>query len=161
MLYPLSYEGWGVTRYRVTVRCRSAERHGRPPDRSGRYDARVATVLVVEDDPVILQLLEVNFELEGFSVVTAKDGFEGLTQAKEGRPDVIVTDIMMPRRSGLEMLADLKADGALAEIPVILLSAKAQTADVRAGLEAGAADYITKPFEPLDLLERVQRVLAS
>ena len=84
-----------------------------------------------------------------------------LTQAKEGRPDVIVTDIMMPRRSGLEMLADLKADGALAEIPVILLSAKAQTADVRAGLEAGAADYITKPFEPLDLLERVQRVLAS
>jgi DNA-binding response OmpR family regulator len=121
----------------------------------------VATVLVVEDDPVILQLLEVNFELEGFSVVTAKDGFEGLTQAKEGRPDVIVTDIMMPRRSGLEMLADLKADGALAEIPVILLSAKAQTADVRAGLEAGAADYITKPFEPLDLLERVQRVLAS
>lgn len=120
---------------------------------------RVATVLVVEDDPVILQLLEVNFELEGYAVSSAKDGAEGLARARQERPDVIISDIMMPRRSGVELLADLKADPTTADIPVILLSAKAQTADVRAGLEAGAADYITKPFEPLDLLERVQKLL--
>ena len=121
----------------------------------------VALVLVVEDDPVILKLLEVNFDLEGYEVIVAKDGEEGLELARTGAPDVIVSDIMMPRLSGLELLAALKEDTKTAEIPVILLSAKAQTGDVRSGLEAGAADYITKPFEPLDLLERVQRLLPA
>ncbi len=121
----------------------------------------VTTVLVVEDDPVILQLLEVNFEIEGYEVVTAKDGSYGFEQAVLCRPDVIVTDIMMPNRSGLELLDDLKADPATASIPVVLLSAKAQAADVRYGLAAGAADYVTKPFEPLDLLERVQKLLPA
>jgi len=121
----------------------------------------VPMVLVVEDDPVILKLLEVNFDLEGYDVIVAKDGEEGLEQARTGDPDVIVTDIMMPRLSGLDLLTALKQDAKTAEIPVILLSAKAQTGDVRIGLEAGAADYITKPFEPLDLLERVQRLLPA
>ena len=117
------------------------------------------TVLIVEDDPVILRLLEVNFELEGFTVLLAHDGAEGIEVARTGRPDVIVSDVMMPRASGLELLAALKGDEATRAIPIILLSAKAQTADLKAGTDAGADDYVTKPFEPLDLVERVNALL--
>jgi len=116
-------------------------------------------VLVVEDDPTILQLLEVNFEMEGFVVLTAEDGEQGLAVAREALPDVVVSDVMMPKVSGLELVAALKADSATKRIPVILLSAKAQGSDVRTGLEAGADDYVTKPFEPLDLVDRVNAVL--
>jgi DNA-binding response OmpR family regulator len=119
-----------------------------------------ATVLVVEDDPVILRLLEVNFELEGFRVVLAHDGVEGVEVARAERPDVIVSDIMMPRASGIELVQTLKADPDTATIPIVLLSAKAQTADLKIGLDAGADDYVTKPFEPLDLVERVNVLLA-
>jgi DNA-binding response OmpR family regulator len=118
------------------------------------------TVLIVEDDPVILRLLEVNFELEGFTVLLAHDGAEGIEVARAQRPDVVVSDIMMPRTSGLELVAALKADDDTRSIPVILLSAKAQTADLKAGADAGADDYVTKPFEPLDLVERVHALLS-
>ncbi|HAS09669.1 MAG TPA: hypothetical protein DCS55_03995 [Acidimicrobiaceae bacterium] len=117
------------------------------------------TVLVVEDDPTILQLLEVNFEMEGYIVLRAEDGEQGLAVARESRPDVIVSDVMMPKMSGLELVRALKAANDTKAIPVILLSAKAQGADVRLGLEAGADDYVTKPFEPLDLIDRVSAVL--
>ena len=119
-----------------------------------------ATVLVVEDDPVILRLLEVNFELEGFGVLLAHDGAEGIEMARAHMPDVIVSDIMMPRTSGLELLATLKGDPDTKGIPIILLSAKAQTSDLKVGLDAGADDYVTKPFEPLDLVERVNALLS-
>jgi DNA-binding response OmpR family regulator len=119
------------------------------------------TVLVVEDDPVILQLLEVNFEMEGFSVITAADGALGYDQAVGARPDIIVSDIMMPKRSGLELVAELKGDPDTSDIPIILLSAKAQNADVRSGLDSGADEYVTKPFEPLDLVDRVNRLLEA
>ena len=118
------------------------------------------TVLVVDDDPVIVRLLEVNFEMEGFAVRTAADGLEGLESAKAQHPDVIVSDVMMPRMDGLQLVNELKADPATASIPVILLSAKAQADDVRAGIEAGADDYVTKPFEPLDLLDRVVKLIS-
>ncbi len=117
------------------------------------------TVLVVEDDPTILQLLEVNFEMEGFIVVRAEDGEQGLAAARETKPDVVVSDVMMPKMSGLELVKALKASPETRSIPVILLSAKAQGTDVRGGLEAGADDYVTKPFEPLDLIDRVNAVL--
>jgi DNA-binding response OmpR family regulator len=120
-----------------------------------------STVLVVDDDPVILKLLEVNFEMEGFTVLLARDGQEGIDVARSDRPDVIVSDIMMPRKSGLELVTELKSDPSTNDIPIILLSAKAQNADVRSGMEAGADDYITKPFEPLDLVDRVNGLLAS
>ena len=118
------------------------------------------TVLVVEDDPVILRLLEVNFELEGFTVLLAHDGAEGIEVARTGKPDVIVSDIMMPHTSGLELVSTLKADGDTSEIPIILLSAKAQTSDLKTGMDAGADDYVTNPFEPLDLVERVNVLLS-
>jgi DNA-binding response OmpR family regulator len=118
------------------------------------------TVLVVEDDPVILRLLEVNFELEGFGVVLAHDGAEGIEAARAKQPDIIISDIMMPKVSGIELVQALKADAATASIPIILLSAKAQTGDLKSGMDSGADDYITKPFEPLDLIDRVNALLS-
>ena len=120
-----------------------------------------STVLVVDDDPVILKLLEVNFEMEGFTVLVAHDGEEGIEVARNNQPDVVVSDIMMPKTSGLELVIALKGDASTRDIPIILLSAKAQNADVRTGLDAGADDYVTKPFEPLDLVDRVNRLLET
>ena len=120
-----------------------------------------STVLVVDDDPVILKLLEVNFEMEGFTVLVARDGQEGIEVATREQPDLVVSDIMMPKTSGLELVIALKGDPSTSDIPIILLSAKAQNADVRSGLEAGADDYVTKPFEPLDLVDRVNRLLEA
>ena len=119
------------------------------------------SVLVVDDDPVILRLLQVNFELEGIDVVTAVDGEEGLKLAHSDPPDLVISDIMMPKVNGLELLAALRSSPGTAAMPVILLSAKAQVADVQRGLELGADDYVTKPFDPLELIERVYKVLAK
>ena len=118
------------------------------------------TVLVVEDDPTILQLLEVNFEMEGFDVLTATDGTVGLEQAQAHSPDIIVSDVMMPNMSGIELVVALKADPSTDSIPILLLSAKAQGSDIRQGIAAGADDYVTKPFEPLGLIDRVNALLS-
>ncbi len=117
------------------------------------------TVLVIDDDPVILELLRVNFEIEGFDVICAADGEEGLKRARTDRPDAVISDIMMPRRDGLQLLADLKSDPLTQDLPVILLSAKAQKSEVQQGLELGADDYITKPFDPLELIDRLHAVM--
>lgn len=118
-----------------------------------------ATVLVVDDDAVIVHLLQVNFEMEGFRVLTAADGEEGLELARSGRADIVISDIMMPKVDGIELVSTLKADPATASLPVILLSARAQGVDVQRGLDAGAEDYVTKPFDPLELVDRVNAVL--
>ncbi len=115
-------------------------------------------VLVVDDDPVIVRLLQVNFEMEGYEVATAADGVEGLVAVRADRPHVIVSDVMMPNLDGLGFAAALKGDPALASIPIVLLSAKAQNADIDAGLDI-ADDYVTKPFDPLELLDRVAALL--
>jgi len=117
------------------------------------------TVLVIDDDPVILQLLQVNFELEGFNVIVASGGEEGLEMAREHHPDVVISDVMMPKVDGLEVLSELKADSATENLPVILLSAKAQRSEIQHGLDMGADDYITKPFDPLRLIERLNAVV--
>jgi DNA-binding response OmpR family regulator len=118
-----------------------------------------AKVLLVDDDPVILKLLQVNFEMEGYTVVCANDGVEGLEKARAERPDIVLLDIMMPRMDGLEVTRELKGSDDTKEIPIILLSAKAQASDVQAGKDMGADDYLTKPFDPLELLERVSELL--
>ena len=118
-----------------------------------------ANVLLVDDDPVILKLLQVNFEMEGFNVSTANDGVEGLEKARAERPDIVLLDIMMPRMDGLQVTKALKGDPETKDIPIILLSAKAQASDIQAGKDIGADDYLTKPFDPLELLERVNELL--
>ena len=119
-----------------------------------------ATVLVVDDDPVILKLLEVNFEMEGFEVVRAADGFEGLERARAVLPDIVVLDVMMPRMTGYEVAKALREDDGTAHIPIIFVTARAQSSDVERGMELGVDDYITKPFDPLDLIDRVNTLLA-
>ena len=119
-----------------------------------------ATVLVVDDDPVILRLLEASFEMEGFTVVGAADGVEGLERAREVMPDVVVLDVMMPRMTGHEVATALRSDPRTARIPIIFVTARAQSSDVERGLELGVDDYVTKPFDPLDLIARVNTVLA-
>jgi DNA-binding response OmpR family regulator len=117
------------------------------------------TVLVVDDDPVIVNLLRVNFEIEGYDVLAATGGEAGLAQARQGHPDVIVLDVMMPGIDGLEVARRLREGEDTRFIPIILLSAKAQGSDIQAGLSV-ADEYITKPFEPLELLERVASAIA-
>ena len=119
------------------------------------------SVLVIDDDPVIVRLLQVNFDMEGFEVVTAADGEEGLRLARELSPDVVVCDVMMPKVNGLEVVEAIKGDPATRHIPVILVSARAQSAEVQSGLDVGADDYVTKPFDPLDLVERVNAALSK
>jgi DNA-binding response OmpR family regulator len=117
-------------------------------------------VLVVDDDRVIQQLLEVNLELEGYEVVaTASDGQEALDKVAKLKPDIVILDIMMPKMDGMAVCRRLKADPETANIPVILLSARAQDMDIRDGLDIGANAYLTKPFDPVELLDVVGRLL--
>lgn len=118
-------------------------------------------ILVVDDTESIRQLIRINFEIEGFEVLSASDGIEGLKRARTDRPDLVLSDIMMPRLDGLQLLSELRADPATASLPVVLLSAKAQNAEVEQGLALGASDYVTKPFDPLELIDRVNAVLAN
>ncbi|MDP8992188.1 MAG: response regulator [Actinomycetota bacterium] len=119
-----------------------------------------ATVLVVDDDRVIQRLVCLNFEMKGYTVITAGDGLEGLMQARNERPDAVVLDVMMPMMDGFEVARALKADPDTASIPVVLLTARTKIDDMRQGRDAGADDYVTKPFDPTDLVQRVEGLLA-
>jgi DNA-binding response OmpR family regulator len=119
------------------------------------------SVLVVDDDPVVRRMLQLSFESEGFKVFTAGDGLEGLEVMRSGHPDVVVLDIMMPKLDGMKVLREVNTDDDLRGTPVILLSAKATSLDIEVGLKAGAADYVTKPCDPIDLIERVRSLLAK
>jgi DNA-binding response OmpR family regulator len=115
-------------------------------------------VLCADDDADILALLALRLERAGFRVAQAVDGEQALSLARELRPDVLVLDVMMPRLSGTEVLGALRGDEATAGIPVVLLSARAQEADVERGLEAGADAYLAKPFQAPELIEVVGRL---
>ena len=116
-------------------------------------------VLVVDDQPHIVRLIQVNLEKEGFEVATARDGVEGITMVRELRPDLVILDVIMPRKDGFEVLREIKADEALAETPVILLTVKSHNADIVEGLREGAELYLPKPFHPKELVSLVKRVL--
>ncbi len=115
-------------------------------------------VLVVDDDDVIRQLITVNLELEGFEVATAVDGQDCLDKVKDVRPDVVTLDIMMPRLDGWEAASRLRADPETADVKVVLLSARAQEADLERGSRIGVDAYLTKPFDPDELIEVVRRL---
>lgn len=114
-------------------------------------------VLVVEDDPSIAIGLRINLESEGYDVQVAEDGERGLELARTMEPDLIILDVMMPKRNGLEVLHDLRSEGRT--VPIIILSAKSAEMDKVAGLELGAEDYVAKPFSLAELLARVRGAL--
>ena len=118
-------------------------------------------ILAVDDEKHIVRLVQVNLERAGYEVVTASDGVEALEQVKNELPDMIVCDVMMPRMDGFEVLRRLKADQSTREIPVIMLTAKAQDADVFKGWQSGVDAYLTKPFNPMELLAFVRRIFKS
>jgi CheY-like chemotaxis protein len=118
-------------------------------------------VLVVDDSAVIRELIAVNLELEGFEVTTAEDGQSGLASARAIRPDVITLDVMMPRLNGFETAARLRADPATAHIPIVMVTARAQAKDLARGDNVGVDAYLTKPFEPADLVSIVSRLAES
>jgi two-component system alkaline phosphatase synthesis response regulator PhoP len=130
----------------------------RQEEKAERSEAqRRAKILVVEDEPAMVAGLRDNFEFEGYEVITAHDGIEGLQRALEESPDLVVLDVMMPRMSGLEVCKQLRAKRA--SLPIIMLTARGQEIDKVVGLELGADDYVTKPFSIRELLARVKSVL--
>ena len=116
-------------------------------------------ILVVDDEPEAVELVEFNLEQAGFAVVTAADGAEALNKARSTPPSLIVLDLMLPEIGGLEVCKMLRRDPATAGVPIIMLTARAAEIDRVLGLELGADDYITKPFSPRELVLRVKKLL--
>jgi len=116
-------------------------------------------ILVVDDEIYIVHILDFSLGMEGYEVLTALDGEQALEKARAEKPDLIVLDIMMPKLDGYETCKRLKADPDTKDVPVILLSAKGRNVDQKVGFEVGADDYITKPFSPRKLVERINAIL--
>jgi DNA-binding response OmpR family regulator len=118
---------------------------------------RKTRILIVEDEPAMVQGLRDNFEYEGYEVISAADGVDGLSRAIADQPDLVVLDVMMPKMSGLDVCKQLKARKP--SLPIIMLTARGQEIDKVVGLELGADDYVTKPFSIRELMARVKAVL--
>jgi DNA-binding response OmpR family regulator len=132
------------------------------PDGAGEQSTRGASILIIEDEPGIVDFVRRGLEAEGFAVASALDGIEGERLALNGSFDAIVLDLMLPGRSGLEILASVRQS--TPSVPVIVLTARAEVEDRVAGLDAGAVDYLVKPFSLAELLARVRahlRVIAQ
>jgi two-component system phosphate regulon response regulator PhoB len=114
---------------------------------------------VVEDEADVLDLLLINLRAAGFTVIAVEDGAQALAKARSEPPSLIILDLMLPKMSGLEICKVLKSEAATRNIPVIMLTAKAEEVDKIVGLELGADDYVTKPFSPRELILRINRSL--
>lgn len=116
-------------------------------------------ILIVDDEPDIVELVEFNFKGAGFEVISAGDGNEALRKVRADRPDLILLDLMLPGIDGMEVCKTLRREPATANLPIIILTAKAGEIDRVLGLELGADDYVTKPFSPRELILRVKSIL--
>ena len=116
-------------------------------------------ILIVEDEQELVKALQVRLGAAGYEVIVAYDGKEGLEKAQEGKPDLILLDILMPQMDGFETLEKLKQDSQTKAIPVIILTAKSQFEDVTKTTNLGAEDYIVKPFDYIAMLGKIKRVL--
>jgi two-component system, OmpR family, alkaline phosphatase synthesis response regulator PhoP len=119
----------------------------------------ITRVLVIDDEAPIRLLCRVNLEAEGMQVLEAVDGPAGLDQARSSRPDVILLDVMMPGLDGWAVAEELVSDAATREIPIVFLTARAELRDRARGLELGGIDYVTKPFNPVELASLVRNLL--
>jgi two-component system, OmpR family, phosphate regulon response regulator PhoB len=120
----------------------------------------MVTVLLAEDDPDIRDLVTFKLRQQGYEVRAFEDGLSALASARDEMPDLALLDITMPGMSGLDVCRELRADPATADVPIILLTARAQESDIETGFSVGADDYVVKPFSPRELVSRVQAVLA-
>ena len=118
-------------------------------------------ILVVDDEIYIVHILDFSLGMEGYEVITALDGEQALEKVKAEKPDLIVLDIMMPKLDGYEVCKNIKSSAETQHIPVILLSAKGRNVDQKLGFDVGADDYITKPFSPRKLVERINAILGQ
>ncbi|MDB5079091.1 MAG: response regulator [Chloroflexi bacterium] len=116
-------------------------------------------VLVIDDEPGIIEIVETNLEGDGFVVISASNGKEGLKKIKQEAPELVVLDVMMPEMDGWEVLRQIEQDPSIAGLPVIMLTAKAADEDYIYGLAEGAVEYITKPFLPQELVNRIKITL--
>jgi CheY-like chemotaxis protein len=121
----------------------------------------LARIVICEDDPVIMKVILLGLEDQGHDLCPASDGFEGAALIERERPALVLADVAMPGLTGYDLLDSVKRRPDLQHIPVILLSASAQRADIDEGYRRGAADYITKPFAVADLRARIERVMGS
>ena len=123
--------------------------------------AEKARILLVDDEPSIVKMVGKRLEVEGFDVVVAMDGQDGLEKARSVNPDLIVLDLMLPKLNGYEVCTMLKQDARYQKIPVVMFTAKAQEKDEKMGLECGANAYVRKPFRAQELLERIRGLIAG
>jgi two-component system phosphate regulon response regulator PhoB len=119
----------------------------------------MSTILLVEDDPDIRQLVSYKLTRGGFDVTEASDGFAALRSAQQTPPDLVILDVRLPRLSGLEVCRELRSGPRTAQVPIIMLTAGARAQDVEQAYAAGASDYVVKPFSPRDLQARVESAL--
>ena len=129
-------------------------------DRRKQFDFMKQKILVVDDEPDAVELIEFNLVGAGFEVITAEDGADAVKKARRSAPDLILLDLMLPEVDGLEVCKILRRDSATSAIPIIMLTAKAAEIDRVLGLELGADDYVTKPFSPRELVLRVKNLLS-
>jgi two-component system alkaline phosphatase synthesis response regulator PhoP/two-component system response regulator VicR len=118
-------------------------------------------ILAVDDEPSIRRLIEVNLAREGYQMETAENGAQALAKIRANKPDLLVTDVMMPEMDGFELVKNIRMDATLADLPIIMLTAKAQDRDVLEGYQRGADLYLTKPFNPMELKQFVKRLLSD
>lgn len=117
-------------------------------------------ILVIEDDAIALRLIEYTLRKEGYEVLLAKNGTEGISKARSEEPDLLILDIMLPGIDGFEVCHRLRSESQTAHLPILMLSGKAQEADKATGMKVGADDYVTKPAAPRELVSRVESLLA-
>ncbi len=116
-------------------------------------------VLVIEDDPSALRFIEYTLGQEGYQVLTATDGTKGIRKAQSEEPDLIILDVMLPGLDGFEICCRLRKDPKTARLPILMLSAKAQEIDKITGLKVGADDYLAKPADPSEVVNRIKKLL--
>ncbi|MEW8027616.1 MAG: response regulator [Candidatus Thiodiazotropha sp.] len=119
------------------------------------------TILIVDDEPNIVLSVEYLMKREGYQVMTASDGQVAMEVIADTRPDLLILDVMMPRKNGFEVCREIRADPALSGLPILMLSAKGREAEIKKGISLGADAYITKPFSTHDLVDKVNQLLQS
>ncbi|MEW6619034.1 MAG: response regulator [bacterium] len=118
-------------------------------------------VLVIDDEPFLVKALKIRLEMSGYEVITAYDGLDGLNKAIEERPDLILLDVMLPKKNGYQICQRLKSDEQYKHIPIVMLTAKGQKSDKEWGERTGADVYITKPFDDKELLAKIKELLGE